>query len=48
MFNADGNLVYRVDNYLADNKGEILLMDAAGSPLFTIRRKVRTAYTYIH
>ncbi|XP_038905122.1 protein LURP-one-related 8 [Benincasa hispida] len=39
VFNADGNLVYRVDNYLAGNKGEILLMDAAGNPLFTIRRK---------
>lgn len=40
VFNGDGNLVYRVDNYLAGNKGEILLMDAAGNPLFTIRRKV--------
>ncbi|KGN58676.1 protein LURP-one-related 8 [Cucumis sativus] len=39
VFNAEGNLVYRVDNYLAGNKGEILLMDAAGNPLFTIRRK---------
>ncbi|RWR79110.1 protein LURP-one-related 8 [Cinnamomum micranthum f. kanehirae] len=40
VFDAKGNLVYRVDNYVAGNKGEIVLMDAAGKPLLTIRRKV--------
>lgn len=35
-----GNLVFRVDNYVAGNKDHILLMDAAGTPLLTIRRKV--------
>ncbi|KAG4941959.1 hypothetical protein JHK87_045830 [Glycine soja] len=34
-----GNLVFRVDNYVARNKDQILLMDAAGTPLLTIRRK---------
>ncbi|KAL0452278.1 UNVERIFIED_CONTAM: protein LURP-one-related 8 [Sesamum latifolium] len=39
VFDADGNLVYRVDNYMSGNKGEIFLMDAAGTSLLTIRRK---------
>ncbi|KAF8407325.1 hypothetical protein HHK36_006452 [Tetracentron sinense] len=39
VFDANGNLVFRVDNYVSGNKGEILLMDAAGKPLLTIRRK---------
>ncbi|KAK9291228.1 hypothetical protein L1049_009416 [Liquidambar formosana] len=39
VFDAKGNLVFRVDNYVAGNRGEILLMDAAGKPLLTIRRK---------
>lgn len=40
VFDAKGNLVFRVDNYVAGNKAEIVLMDAAGKPLLTIRRKV--------
>ncbi|CAI0474209.1 unnamed protein product [Linum tenue] len=41
VFDARGNLVFRVDNYMAasGSNGEILLMDAAGKPLLTIRRK---------
>ncbi|XP_043698690.1 protein LURP-one-related 8 [Telopea speciosissima] len=39
VFDARGNLVFRVDNYVAGNKDEIVLMDAAGKPLLTIRRK---------
>ncbi|KAI6698755.1 hypothetical protein NL676_018874 [Syzygium grande] len=39
VFDCKGNLVFRVDNYLAGNKGEVVLMDAAGKPLLTIRRK---------
>ncbi|XP_010921247.1 protein LURP-one-related 8-like isoform X2 [Elaeis guineensis] len=39
VFDAKGNLVFRVDNYASGNKGEIVLMDAAGKPLLTIRRK---------
>uniref|UniRef100_A0A2P2ILU0 Protein LURP-one-related 8 n=2 Tax=Rhizophora mucronata TaxID=61149 RepID=A0A2P2ILU0_RHIMU len=41
VFDAKGNLVFRVDNYMTGSgaKGEILLMDAAGNPLLTIRRK---------
>lgn len=40
VYDGMGNLVFRVDNYMQGNKGEILLMDAAGKPLLTIRRKV--------
>ena len=40
VFDGKGNLVFRVDNYLAGHKGEIVLMDAGGKPLLTIRRKV--------
>ncbi|KAF9592624.1 hypothetical protein IFM89_016272 [Coptis chinensis] len=42
VFDAKGNLVFRVDNYLCSNKTEILLMDATGKPLLTIRRKKLT------
>lgn len=40
VFDGKGNLVFRVDNYAAGKKSEIVLMDAAGKPLLTIRRKV--------
>ncbi|XP_051116220.1 protein LURP-one-related 8-like [Andrographis paniculata] len=39
VFGADGRLVYRVDNYMFRNKGEIVLMDALGNCLLTVRRK---------
>lgn len=39
VFDSKGNLVFRVDNYMQGIKGEIVLMDAAGKPLLTIRRK---------
>jgi len=41
VYDGKGNLVFRVDNYMAPSgaKGEIVLMDAAGKPLLTIRRK---------
>ncbi|KAE8680523.1 Protein LURP-one-related 8 [Hibiscus syriacus] len=39
VFDSKGNLVFRVDNYMDGHKGEILLMDATGNPLLTIRRK---------
>jgi uncharacterized protein YxjI len=39
VFDANGDLVYRVDNYMSGNKGEIVLMDASGTCLLTIRRK---------
>lgn len=40
VFDDKGNLVFRVDNYIAGNKDEIVLMDASGKSLLTIRRKV--------
>ncbi|KAJ8484588.1 hypothetical protein OPV22_017073 [Ensete ventricosum] len=39
VFDAKGNLVFRVDNYASGRKGEIVLMEADGKPLLTIRRK---------
>ncbi|KDP21819.1 hypothetical protein JCGZ_00606 [Jatropha curcas] len=41
VFDSKGNLVYRVDNYMGGSgaNGEIILMDAGGKPLLTIRRK---------
>ncbi|KAL9434429.1 hypothetical protein AB3S75_029132 [Citrus x aurantiifolia] len=41
VFNENGEIVYRVDNY--DNKGsnEVYLMDLRGNVLFTILRRVR-------
>lgn len=39
VFDSKGDLVFRVDNYAAGNKGEIVLMDSAGKPLLTIRHK---------
>ncbi|KAD3338142.1 hypothetical protein R6Q59_027124 [Mikania micrantha] len=39
VFDSDGNLVFRVDNYTAGIKAEIVLMDASGRSLLTIRRK---------
>ncbi|KAL2334229.1 hypothetical protein Fmac_015442 [Flemingia macrophylla] len=39
VFDTQGNLVFRLDNYSAANKNHLLLMDAAGTPLLTIRRK---------
>ncbi|XP_022862059.1 protein LURP-one-related 8-like [Olea europaea var. sylvestris] len=39
VFDAKGNLVFRVDNYMSHNNAQIVLMDASGNSLFTIRRK---------
>lgn len=39
VFNSDGNLVFRVDKYPSDPKHKVVLMDAAGMVLFTMRRK---------
>ncbi|CAH2074700.1 unnamed protein product [Thlaspi arvense] len=37
VFDSNGDLVFRVDNYMHGNRGQILLMDASGKPLLTIR-----------
>ncbi|XP_074578719.1 protein LURP-one-related 8-like [Curcuma longa] len=39
VFDANGDLVFRVDSYGSRRPGELVLMDAAGKPLLTIRRK---------
>ncbi|KAL6609766.1 hypothetical protein ACP70R_039735 [Stipagrostis hirtigluma subsp. patula] len=39
VFDARGNLVYRVDSYASDSRAEVVLMDAAGRPVLTVRRR---------
>ncbi|XP_076895982.1 protein LURP-one-related 8-like [Bidens hawaiensis] len=39
VYDSNGNLVFRVDNYAGSNKSEVVLMDASGRSLLTIRRK---------
>ncbi|CAN6468483.1 unnamed protein product [Victoria cruziana] len=39
VFDSKGSLLFRVDNYATDPKGEVVLMDASGQPLRTLRRK---------
>ncbi|XP_076895981.1 protein LURP-one-related 8-like [Bidens hawaiensis] len=39
VYNSNGNLVFRVDNYAGSNKSEVVLMDASGRSLLTLRRK---------
>ncbi|XP_074276981.1 protein LURP-one-related 8 [Silene latifolia] len=39
VFDGNGNIVFRVDCYVAANRGEIVLMDGHGKALLTIRRK---------
>nr|XP_043610369.1 protein LURP-one-related 8-like [Erigeron canadensis] len=39
VYDSSGDLIFRVDNYSAGSKGEIVLMDASGRSLLTIRRK---------
>ncbi|XP_043696464.1 protein LURP-one-related 8-like isoform X1 [Telopea speciosissima] len=41
VIDSTGNLIYRVDNYRGDRTDNIILMDAYGKPLFTLRRKKR-------
>lgn len=39
VYNANGELVFRVDNYMNCPRDNIVLMDASGFPLLSIRRK---------
>ncbi|KAJ6806416.1 protein LURP-one-related 8-like [Iris pallida] len=39
VFDGKGDLVFRVDNYSSASNGEIMLMDASGKSLLTLRRK---------
>ncbi|KAL8216725.1 hypothetical protein R6Q57_023562 [Mikania cordata] len=38
VINSDGDLVYRVDNYGACRRQELVLMDASGKPILTVSR----------
>ncbi|MQL86352.1 hypothetical protein Taro_018868 [Colocasia esculenta] len=39
VFDSKGDLVFRVDNYASSSRGVVVLMDATGEPLLTVRRK---------
>jgi uncharacterized protein YxjI len=39
VFDSKGNLAYRVDSYASETGDEVVLMDTAGRPAFTVRRK---------
>lgn len=42
VFNSDGEIVYRMDNYDTKCSSEVYLMDLQGKVLFTILRRVST------
>ena len=48
VYDCKGQLVFRVDSYGPDtrDKGEIVLMDAHGKCLLTVRRKVWTCSSF--
>ncbi|KAI7989727.1 Protein LURP-one-related 3 [Camellia lanceoleosa] len=39
VFNSNGKIVYRIDNYDKKSSNEVYLMDLQGKVLFSIRRK---------
>ena len=50
VYDCKGSLVFRVDSYGGPNNrdtDEVVLMDAHGRCLLTLRRKVATLYIYI-
>ena len=40
VFNSDGEIVYRIDNYDKKRSSEVYLMDLQGKVLFTILQRV--------
>ncbi|GLJ37056.1 hypothetical protein SUGI_0750810 [Cryptomeria japonica] len=48
VFDSIGNLAFRVDNYDSGYKSEVVLMDAAGNSLLTMRRKRLSMYSEWH
>ncbi|KAM0047826.1 putative tubby-like protein [Helianthus debilis subsp. tardiflorus] len=45
VYNSNGNLAFRVDNYFVKGNREIVLMDASGRSLHTIRRKCNPRFS---
>ncbi|GFS29545.1 LURP-one-like protein [Actinidia rufa] len=41
VFDSNGEIIYRIDNYDKKNSDEVYLMDLRGKVLFSIQRKVR-------
>ena len=48
VYNSNGDLVFRVDNYMNSSKDNIVLMDAYGLPLLSIRRKVHVLSLFLY
>lgn len=48
VFDANGQIVYRVDNYNCKCSNEVYLMDIKGKVLFTILRKVQSLLNSNH
>ncbi|GLJ37055.1 hypothetical protein SUGI_0750800 [Cryptomeria japonica] len=48
VFDSTGNLAFRVDNYDSGYKNEVVLMDATGNSLLTMRRKRLSMYSEWH
>ena len=48
VYNSSGDLVFRVDNYMNSTKDKIVLMDASGLPLLSIRRKVHVLSLFLY
>ena len=48
VYNCKGELIFRVDSYGPDarDKGELVLMDASGHCLLTVRRKVIDLFAF--
>lgn len=46
VFDSNGGIVYRVDNYDRKFSNEVYLMDFRGKVLYTILRKVSNTYMY--
>lgn len=48
VIDSNGNLVYRVDNYMGGRPKELVLMDGKGNSILTMRRcKVKTNIVFL-
>lgn len=47
VFDSNGHVVYRVDNYNCKSGNQVLLMDSRGKVLFTILRKASNKYNIL-
>lgn len=48
VIDSDGNLAYRVDNYMGGRTKELILMDGSGKSILTMQRIKVPYYIYIY